>query len=416
MVEYLSTYLTLSILPNLDSALAPHTRIAPKRFRFFLVLLLFVLLAAIWGCALWGVQTLRQYAEQSEEIVDQCIWGASILSFCVLVFLGYLFHWYSRYESSATELSKQLLAIGAHLIVSESDQDGTISHVNQAFVDVCGYSREEIIGSNHRMFNSGLYPKDFYRNLWTTISAGYIWRGTFRNLTKGRNTYWLQATIVPFRDVWGKISRYVALYTDITDAIARSESAEHERRLRENLTRINEELASDANTDKLTALPNRRAFSAFADRMLKVEREGVRPISTLMIDLDFFKLINDSHGRDAGDRVLAELAHRWGKFVRSSDMLARVGGEEFCVLLNDSTSNQAMSVAEKFRLAAANHPIIHQSLLAGRQQIPVTVSIGIATATTLNGVLMDDLMHLADAALYEAKNTGRDHVVARSLN
>ena len=135
-----------------------------------------------------------------------------------------------------------------------------------------------------------------------------------------------------------------------------------------------------------------------------------------MIDLDFFKLINDSFGRDAGDHVLVELARRWEKFVRSSDMLARIGGEEFCVLLNDSTSNQAMVVAEKLRLAACMHPVIHQCRMAGRQEIPVTVSIGIATATTSNGVLVDDLMQLADAALYQAKNTGRDHVVARSLN
>ena len=208
----------------------------------------------------------------------------------------------------------------------------------------------------------------------------------------------------------------MALYTVITDAVAHSESAEHERRLREHLSRIKEELASDANNDSLTGLPNRRAFSAFADKMLMVEREGLRPLSALMIDLDFFKLINDSYGHDAGDQVLVELTRRWEKLVRSSDMLARIGGEEFCVLLNDSSSNQSMIVAEKFRLAAAAHPVIYQSELAGRQEIPITVSIGIATASTLRGVLIDDIMRVSDVALYEAKNTGRDHIVARSLN
>lgn len=409
----------LNINPDIDS----RKRIAPKRFRFFLAVLLIVLLSAIWGCEMWGVEIVRrcldstsQCVGQGSEITDWLTRVASILSLCSLILVGYLFHWYSRYESSATELANQLRAVGAHLIVSESDPDGTITHVNQAFIDTSGYSREEIIGKNHRMFNSGFYPKDFYRNLWTTVSAGHIWRGTFKNVTKGRNTYWLQATIVPFKDVWGRVSRYVALYTDITDAIARAESAERERRLRENLARINEELSSDVNTDKLTGLPNRRAFAAFADRILKVEREGVRPVSVLMIDLDFFKVINDSYGRDAGDDVLIELSRRWEKFVRSSDMLARIGGEEFCVLLNDATSDQAMIVAEKLRLAAAAHPVIYQCLPAGRQQIPVTVSIGIATATTVSAVLVDDIMQLADAALYEAKNTGRDHVVARSLN
>lgn len=353
---------------------------------------------------------------QNSESVDQFIYGAAILSLIVLAFMGYLFLWYFRYESSATELANQARAMGAHLIVSESDPDGNIIRVNQAFLDRSGYTLEEVIGKNHRLFNSGMYPKDFYRNLWMTVSAGRIWRGTFRNLTKTRNQYWVQATIVPFTNVWGKISRYVALYSDITGAVAHSGSAEHERRLREHLSRIKEELASDANTDSLTGLPNRRAFSAFADKMLTIEREGVHPMSALLIDLDFFKLINDSYGHDAGDRVLVELARRWEKLVRSSDMLARIGGEEFCVLLNDSSSNQSLIVAEKFRLAAASQPVFYRSELAGRQEIPITVSVGIATANTLRGVLIDDILRVADAALYEAKNTGRDHIVALSLN
>ena len=353
---------------------------------------------------------------QNAESVDRFIYGAAILSLIVLAFMGYLFYWYFRYESSATELANQARATGAHLIVSESDQDGNIIRVNQAFLDRSGYSLEEVIGKNHRLFNSGLYPKDFYHNLWMTVSAGRIWRGTFRNITKTRNQYWVQATIVPFTNVWGKISRYVALYTDITDAVAHSESAEHERRLREHLTRIKEELVSDANTDSLTGLPNRRAFSAFADKMLRIERESLHPMSALMIDLDFFKLINDSYGHDAGDCVLVELTRRWKKLLRSSDMLARVGGEEFCVLLNDSSSNQSMIIAEKFRLAVASQPVSYQSQLAGRQEILITVSIGIATANSLSGVLIDDIMRVADVALYEAKNTGRDHIVALSLN
>lgn len=354
--------------------------------------------------------------KQNGEVIERYLWVAAVLSLFALGFMAYLYHWYLRYEASATELSNQARAMGAHLIISESDQDGHITSVNQAFLDVSGYTRAEVIGKNHRMFNTGLYPKDFYRNLWMTISSGHIWRGTFRNLSKARSYYWLQATIVPFTDAWGRISRYVALYTDITDAIAHSESAERERRLRENLSRINEELASDANTDALTGLPNRRAFSAFADRMFRMERDASHPISALMIDLDFFKTINDSYGHEAGDQVLIELTRRWEKFVRSSDMLARIGGEEFCVLLNDSSSNQAMIVAEKFRIAAASLPVTYQSLQSRPQEIPVTVSIGIATATSLDGVLVDDLMRVADVALYEAKNTGRDHVVARALN
>ena len=139
-------------------------------------------------------------------------------------------------------------------------------------------------------------------------------------------------------------------------------------------------------------------------------------MSVLLMDLDFLGLINDSCGRAAGDQVLVELTRRWESLVRSSDMLARIGGDEFCVLLNASTSNQAMIVAEKFRLAAASHPVSYQSEFAGRQEVAITVSIGIATAITLSGVLFADIMRVADAALFEAKNTGRDHIFALCVN
>ena len=423
--------------PNPESDIAVQHRITPRRIRLGFVALLVVFLGFIWATALYGIKILRQISELSterdllsdavalkslvaqallSESVDRFIYGAASLSLLVLAFMGYLFLWYSRYESSATEMTNQARAMGAHLIVSESDPDGNIIRVNQAFLDRSGYTLGEVIGKNHRLFSSGMYPKDFYRNLWMTVSAGRIWRGTFCNLTKTRTHYWVQTTIVPFKNVWGKISRYVALYTDITDTVAHSESAEHERRLRGHLTRIRADLASGTNTDALTGLANRRAFSIFADRTLTVEREGPRHMSVLLMDLDFLGLINDSCGRAAGDQVLVELTRRWESLVRSSDMLARIGGDEFCVLLNASTSNQAMIVAEKFRLAAASHPVSYQSEFAGRQEVAITVSIGIATAITLSGVLFADIMRVADAALFEAKNTGRDHIFALCVN
>ena len=113
--------------------------------------------------------------------------------------------------------------------------------------------------------------------------------------------------------------------------------------------------------------------------------------------------------------MLVELARRWEKFVRSSDMLARIGGEEFCVLLNDSTRNQAMVVAEKLRLAACMHPVIHQCRMAGRQEIPVTVSIGISTLADTD-TTSDEAIARADTALYRAKANGRNRVESAVKN
>lgn len=415
--------------------------IAPRRFRIAFIAALVLFLGIIWGTALHGISALERdihiaitganpvnpvtQANQPESgritldgsvLTQRIVWIAGILSIVVFTLLWALYRWYSRYEASATEVANQARAMGAHLMVSESDPDGRILRVNQAFIDATGYSREELIGQDHRILNSGFYPKDFYRNLWLTISAGRVWCGTFRNHSRSRGNVWLQATIVPFTDHWGRISRYVALYTDITGAISHLERAERERQLREDLTRIRGELAADTNLDGLTGLPNRRTFATFADRMIQVERAARRPVSALIIELDFLDAVGESHGQDAADQILVRLAHRWRKLVRSSDMLARINPEEFYVLLSDCTANQAMIVAEKFRLAAVSEPICYESPVAGSIEIPVSICIGVATASSVNDVSIEEILRDAELALHEARTTGRDHVVARSLN
>lgn len=355
-------------------------------------------------------------AQQHAESLDTYYWAAGGLTLLLMLITFVLYRWYLRYELSISELSNQAKAMGAHLIISESDPGGRIVGVNDAFLAVSGYTREELIGKNHRMFNSGMYAKSFYMELWETLSAGKIWKGTFRNINKARRYYWVQVTIVPFTDAWGKISRYVALYTDITDAIVQSEKFLRERRLREELTRINRELVSDSNTDALTGIANRRAFASFSDQIIKNTHHSAYPVSALMIDLDFFKTVNDSFGHEAGDVVLWELARRWSTAVRTSDMLARVGGEEFCVLLHNSNSTQAVIVAEKIRAITSSQPVYYDDPATKRTvEIPITVSIGVATAESLREVVMDELLRVADAALYEAKHAGRYRVVARKL-
>ena len=354
---------------------------------------------------------------QHSASLGQYYWAAGVLSLLLVLITGILYRWYIRYEISVSELSNQAKAMGAHLIISESDPGGRIVGVNDAFLAVSGYSREELIGKNHRMFNSGMYAKSFYTELWESLSAGKIWKGTFRNINKARRYYWVQVTIVPFTDAWGKISRYVALYTDITDAIVQSEKFLRERRLREELTRINRELVNDTNTDTLTGIANRRAFASFSDQIIKNTHHSAYPVSALMIDLDFFKTVNDSFGHEAGDIVLWELARRWSTAVRTSDMLARVGGEEFCVLLHNSNSAQAVIVAEKIRAITSGQPVYYEDPATKRTvEIPITVSIGVATADSLREVVMDELLRVADAALYEAKHAGRYRVVARKLD
>ncbi len=355
---------------------------------------------------------LGDHADEQNMLLLAAVIITSLLSVLMLLF----YRWYLRYEISVIEMSNQSRAIGAHLMVSESDIGGRITAANKIFLKVSGYELRELIGKNHRMLNSGMYTKDYYSNLWQTITAGKIWKGTFRNRNKSGGYYWVNATIVPYKDAWGKVSRFVGFYSDITDAVSHSEKFEHERRLREDLSRINQELITDANTDELTGVANRRSFAAFADQLLKSSTELTYPVSLMMLDLDFFKRVNDTHGHQAGDVVLKTLADRWKSQIRTSDMLARLGGEEFCVLLHNATSAQAKLVADKLLAITSSSPIPYLDGSGCTIDIPITVSIGLACADNAKGILVDDLLRLADVALYEAKHAGRNRLIIKRMD
>lgn len=344
---------------------------------------------------------------------NQAVIYAITGSLVVLVLMALLFRWYVSYEKSLTELANQITATGAHLMISESSRDGKILWGNPLFLQTTGYQLEEILGQTHRIFNSGLYPHSFYTDMWSRISRGEIWNGTFRNRNKAGEFFWVRTTIIPFLDPWKKVSRYVALYTDITDVIRASDQVDHERSLRKALSEKNRELAVNANTDPLTGLANRRAFEEFRKAAIEQEFWKAQPLSVLMLDLDKFKYVNDTFGHAAGDQVLQEVARRWSEQIRSSDILARLGGEEFAVLLPQTTIVQAELIAEKFRDVTASTPISIDLGDGKNLALEVTVSIGLASTDHIaNNASLDALISEADGALYQAKRKGRNRVVS----
>jgi diguanylate cyclase (GGDEF)-like protein len=167
-------------------------------------------------------------------------------------------------------------------------------------------------------------------------------------------------------------------------------------RLREQARQIRR-LDRQVETDPLTGLPNRRALQRALDECVEA---GVE-IAVLVLDVDHFKRVNDTHGHDGGDAVLREIARRLEGCVRSPDLVARTGGEEFAVLLPDTSIDAARTVAERIRGRVRNAPIV-----LGSASLAVSVSVGCA-----HGAASDELLRVADRAMYEAKRAGRDRVL-----
>jgi two-component system cell cycle response regulator len=189
-----------------------------------------------------------------------------------------------------------------------------------------------------------------------------------------------------------------------TELLARVQAAARVKRLQDELRRRNEELDLVSRTDVLTGLRNRRHVEEYLARLVSLARRNVEPIAVLVIDIDWFKTVNDTYGHDAGDAVLREVAGRMEGCIRLEDMIGRWGGEEFLVVLPNTAADGAAELAERLRQVVADEPC----RLAGGDAVQVTISVGCAAS------LIDDagsLVRSADAAMYEAKQSGRNRVV-----
>jgi two-component system cell cycle response regulator len=165
-------------------------------------------------------------------------------------------------------------------------------------------------------------------------------------------------------------------------------------------------------TDELTKLYNRRYFNSHLDGLLLQAEDQNKSISLLMIDIDHFKSINDTYGHDEGDSVLIEVAQRTRRYVRECDLVARLGGEEFVVVMPDARTGVGLQVAERLRQSIESRPVT----LANGTDLTVTVSVGLASTRDQTGTTRALLLKAADEALYKAKRSGRNRVVVGELD
>lgn len=266
-----------------------------------------------------------------------------------------------------------------------TDRDARILEVNPAFCRITGYSAQDVIGQRPSLWQSGLHGEEFYAALWACLLTERHWQGEVWNRRRNGEVFPTWQTISAVCDDHGEVSHYVSVFLDISEIV-----------------RTRSDLAHLAHHDPLTDLPNRLLFRDRLQHALEHARREQRRLAVLFLDLDRFKNINDSLGHTAGDQLLVKVASRISGAVRREDTVARMGGDEFTILMEDLRQEEdASHLAQKLIEALAAPCRIDE------REFFITCSIGISLYPR-DGKDADTLLRNADAAMYRAKTQGRN--------
>ncbi|BFU78880.1 hypothetical protein ALC152_20950 [Arcobacter sp. 15-2] len=277
------------------------------------------------------------------------------------------------------KLNKYITIVNKYVTTSSTDLEGKITHVSEAFCRISGYSKKELLGRTHNIVKHEDMDPSIYVNLWDTISADKKWIGEIKNKKKNGEAYWVLANIEPIYSSNGKKIGYTSIRQEITD----------KKRV--------EKLSI---TDKLTQLYNRvKIEEIFAIEIAKFHRYNTS-FSLILIDIDFFKEVNDTYGHNVGDLFLREMADLLKSSVRIEDVVGRWGGEEFVILSNNYTIEGVLCLAEKIR---KNVEAYEFSTIGHK-----TISIGVSILNKED--TQETMIARADKSLYHAKKTGRNKV------
>jgi diguanylate cyclase (GGDEF)-like protein/PAS domain S-box-containing protein len=269
-------------------------------------------------------------------------------------------------------------------IIMITDTSGKIEYVNPKFEQISGYSKEEVIGKNPHILKSGHTNEQEYQQLWQTITQGKEWTGEFHNRRKNGELYWEKALISPLFNSVGAITHFIAVKEDIT-----------KQKQQETL------LEYQAKYDNLTNIPNRNYALTKIEQMI-VEAQATKTEFALMfIDLDHFKEVNDNFGHEYGDELLIRATQRMKHNLRSSDLLGRLGGDEFLIAIPH--------LKQKKDVTVIGHKIINsleQPFHILDEILSISASIGV-TFFPDEADNLEQLISNADIAMYKAKNNGR---------
>ena len=294
-----------------------------------------------------------------------------------------------KLKQAEAELRIAAVAFEAQEGMIVTDAKATILRVNDAFTRITGYAAEEVIGRNPRILQSGHQDRSFYTAMWESLNQQGAWSGEIWNKRKSGEIYPESLSITAVKDIEGNVTNYVASLTDITLSKTAAIEIQH--------------LAFN---DPLTNLPNRRFLLDRLKQELDSSTRTGRKGALLFLDLDNFKVLNDTMGHDTGDLLLKQVAERLTTCVRQCDTVARLGGDEFVVLLEELSEHLLDAAAQADAIANKILTTLCQPYRLDGHVHSSSASIGV-TLIDDHKLRIEDLLKQADIAMYQAKQEGR---------
>ena len=301
-------------------------------------------------------------------------------------------------------LEESLEIINHYVFTSKTDLNGSITYVSDAFCELTGYTKEELIGQTHSLIKHPDNPSSAFKKLWETLSSGNSYQGEVKNRKKNGEDFWVNSLLRPELNDKSEIIGYTAYRKNITHEKTLEElNVKLEKmvaRKTKELQLSNEKLLMLSETDALTGIFNRKKLQDSLSLEIKKASKFKQVFSLILIDIDHFKNVNDTYGHLTGDNVIKGICNLISQNIRDIDLFARWGGEEFVILVANQDKNQSKQFAEKIRKEISSSKI---------DNLNITCSLGVAQYE-INDT-DEKIFKKADSALYEAKESGRNKVV-----
>jgi diguanylate cyclase (GGDEF)-like protein/PAS domain S-box-containing protein len=298
----------------------------------------------------------------------------------------------TRQKQAEEQLRLAAITFESQQGIMITDKNFKILRVNKAFTEITGFSQEKVLGKNPKILGSGRHDKAYFQDFWKQLNTNGQFEGEMWNRRENGEIYPEWQTITAVKNDKGKVSHYVSVFSDITE----KKDAEGK-------------IYAMAFYDPLTQLPNRRLLVDRFDQELAIAKRHKQFGAVIFLDLDHFKLLNDSQGHLVGDQLLIQVANRLVSVLREEDTPARLGGDEFVVLLHANSESLNTAADESWFVAEKIKEKLNEPFMLDQYQHQISTSIGISLFPD-NHESPEVILQQADTAMYRSKASGRNAI------